>query len=77
MSAPRQYELCCEIFNQCSNNQMRDISFEDVSTPDTDRYIRQLEPRAAIEKETLADGAVIYHVSCSGLQKRYSFTPAD
>jgi len=73
----REYELCCEIFNQCSNNQMRDIAFSDVATDDTDAYIRQLEPRANIEREDLADGAVIYHVECSGLRKRYSFTPAD
>lgn len=73
----REYELCCEIFNECSNNQMRDIDFRDVSVEDTDLYIRQLEPRADIEREDLSDGAVIYHVNCSGLRKRYSFTPAD
>ena len=26
----REYELCCEIFNQCSNNQMRDVDFQEV-----------------------------------------------
>lgn len=77
MSAPRRYELCCEIFNQCSNNQMRDVAFSEVETSDTDSLIRQLEPRADIQREDLADGAVIYHVSCCGLRKRYSFTPED
>ena len=41
----REYELCCEIFNQCSNNQMRDVDFQEVSVADTDAYIRALEPR--------------------------------
>ena len=59
----RDYELCCEIFNQCSNNQMRDA------------YIRALEPRAEIEREDLAGGAVVYHTNTAGLLKRYSFTP--
>ena len=36
----RDYELCCEIFNQCSNNQMRDVDFQEVSVEDTDAYIR-------------------------------------
>ncbi len=73
----REYELCCEIFNECSNNQMRDIDFQDVSVEDTDLYIRQLEPQAEIEREDLSDGAVIYHVNSCGLRKRYSFTPAE
>ena len=49
----REYELCCEIFNQCSNNQMRDVSFEEVSVEDTEAYVRAMEPRAEIEKEEI------------------------
>lgn len=71
----RMYELCCEIFNQCSNNQMRDVDFREVSVEDTDAYVRDLEPRASIEKEELSDGTVIYHTDTAGLLKRYSFTP--
>ena len=69
------YELCCEIFNQCSNNQMRDVDFREVSVEDTDAYVRDLEPRASIEKEELSDGTVIYRTDTAGLLKRYSFTP--
>ena len=69
------YELCCEIFNQCSKNQMRDVDFREVSVEDTDAYVRDLEPRASIEKEELSDGTVIYHTDTAGLLKRYSFTP--
>ena len=71
----KAYELCCEIFNQCSNNQMRDIDFSEVTVEDTDAYMRELEPRAEIEKEELSGGAVIYHTNSAGLLKRYSFTP--
>ena len=71
----RTYELCCEIFNQCSNNQMGDVDFREVSVEDTDAYVRDLEPRASIEKEELSDGTVIYHTDTAGLLKRYSFTP--
>ena len=71
----KEYELCCEIFNQRSNNQMRDVDFQEVSVEDTDAYIRALEPRAVIEREDLADGAVIYRTDTAGLRKRYSFTP--
>lgn len=69
------YELCCEIFNQCSNNQMRDVDFREVSVEDPDAYIRELEPRAEIEKEELSDGSLIFHTNTAGLLKRYSFTP--
>ena len=69
------YELCCEIFNQCSNNQMRDISFEEVSVADPDAYVRSMEPRAEIEKEVLSNGTLIYNTNTAGLRKRYSFTP--
>lgn len=70
-----QYELCCEIFNQCSNNQMRDVDFQEVEVEDTDAYIRATEPRAAVEKEVLSGGTVIYNTNTAGLRKRYSFTP--
>ena len=71
----KEYELCCEIFNLCRNNQMRDVDFQEVSVDDTDAYIRTRETRAKIEREDLADGAVVYHTDTAGLLKRYSFTP--
>ena len=71
----RAYELCCEIFNRCSNNQMRDVDFREVETDDPDAYVSALEPRAKIEKEALAGGTLVYRVDSAGLLKRYSFTP--
>lgn len=71
----QNYELCREIFNQCSNNQMRDVSFEEVALEDPDAYVREQEPRAVIEKEVLANGTLVYHTDTAGLLKKYSFTP--
>ena len=59
----KEYELCCEIFNQCSNNQMRDVDFQEIEVE--------------ITREDLADGTVIYHTNTAGLLKRYSFTPVE
>ena len=71
----KEYELVCEIFNECSGNQMRDIDFREISTADTDAYIAALEPQASVIRTDLPDGAVIYDTDIAGVRKRYSFTP--
>ena len=58
-----EYELVCEIFNQCSGNQMRDVDFQEISLDDPDAYM------AAI------GGVILYDTDIAGLRKRYSFTP--
>ena len=60
----KEYEVVHEIFNECANNQMRDVDFREVSVEDTDAYIRDLEPRAEIEREDLADGGVGSSFTC-------------
>ena len=37
-----EYELVREIKNLCRNNQMRDISFEEITCDDPEHYIRSL-----------------------------------
>ena len=69
------YELVCEIFNQCSGNQMRDVDFQEIETEDTDAYMRSMEPRAGITRTDMPGGVVIYDTDTAGLRKRYSFTP--
>ena len=72
----QQYEVCCEIFNRCSNNQMRDVSFFDVETDVPEAYLCRIEPRAVVvEREARSDGTLLFDIDCSGLRKRYSFTP--
>ena len=68
-----EYELCCEIFNQCSNNQMRDVDFQEVSVEDTEAYVRSLEPRAEIEREAISGGAGAYHTNTDGMRKSQTF----
>ena len=71
------YELCCEIFNQCSNNQMRDVFIEEVPIENLEEYVKQHHEKErdfSFEREDLADGTVVYHVNTSGLLQRYTFT---
>ena len=74
-----KYEMIREIFNQCSNNQMRDVFVSEVDTEDPElvlmNYIKTKEE--IIDKTIHPDGTVIFNVVCSGLRQRYSFTPDD
>ena len=38
------YELVREIQNSCPNNQMRDVSFQEVETEDPEGWVRQMLP---------------------------------
>ena len=70
-----EYELVCEIFNQCSGNQMRDVDFQEISVADPDAYMASIEPRASITRTDMPGGVIIYDTDIAGLRKRYSFTP--
>ncbi|MBQ7871312.1 MAG: hypothetical protein IJ357_04145 [Oscillospiraceae bacterium] len=74
-----RYELIREIFNQCSNNQMRDVFVSEVETEDTDAVARKFctGQSFTIEKTCRADGAIIYDLVVDGLRQRLSFTPDD
>ncbi len=74
-----KYELIREIFNQCSNNQMRDVFVFDVETEDPEQILMDyIKCKDEIkDKTTLSDGTVIFDVVSDGLRQRYSFTPDD
>ena len=42
----KEYEVVHEIFNECANNQMRDVFFEEVALDDPEQYIRSRQDRA-------------------------------
>ena len=67
--------MCCEIFNQCSNNQMRDVAFRRcpwrIRTPMSARW----SPGPRLTRRSSPTGPCIYHTDTAGLRKRYSFTP--
>jgi hypothetical protein len=74
--AVKEYELVWEIFNECANNQMRDVFFKEIQTDDPEAYVRSCckEKDVEITREDLSDGSIIFHVNAAGLLQRYSFT---
>ncbi|MBQ8881632.1 MAG: hypothetical protein IJ030_05625 [Oscillospiraceae bacterium] len=72
-----EYEMVREIQNQCPNNQMRDIFFDEVETDDPTRYVRDfLKGRAvSLSVEAGAGGAVTVFADCDGLIQKFVFTP--
>ncbi|MCD8250410.1 MAG: hypothetical protein LUC60_11340 [Lachnospiraceae bacterium] len=72
----KEYEVVHEIFNECANNQMRDVFFEELTLDDPEQYIRNKhkDKELSLEREDLADGTIIYNVETSGISQRYTFT---
>lgn len=73
------YETVWEIFNQCSNNQMRDVFFEEVEIEDIEAFLRnKLKGKdVTMEKTVKEDGTIVYDILASGMKQRYSFTEID
>ena len=72
-----QYEMVREIKNQCPNNQMRDIFFDEVETDDPAEYVRTFLKGKALDitVEPGLDGAVTVHATRDGLHQKFVFTP--
>lgn len=72
-----EYEMVREIQNQCPNNQMRDIFFDEVETDDPTQYVRDfLKGRAvSVSAEPGVNGAVTVYADCDGLIQKFVFTP--
>jgi len=74
----KEYETVWEIFNKCSNNQMRDVFFDEVILEEDklEEYIRsRIRDRELTLKRTVAkDGSIIYDIDASGIRQSYSFT---
>lgn len=73
-----RYEMVREIFNECANNQMRDVFFEEVDIDDTDAYVRRFCTGGNVkcEKSVFPDGSVVYDLDSDGLLSRITFTEA-
>ena len=37
----KTYEVIWEIFNQCANNQMRDVFFDEIETDNPEEYVEE------------------------------------
>ena len=72
----KEYEVVWEIFNLCSNNQMRDVFVEEIACDDLDKYIADKFKGEEVtwEKSVMEDGTVIYDIMTSEIKQRYSFT---
>ena len=73
----KEYEIVHEIFNECANNQMRDVFFEDVECDDPEEYLRGRLKGKTVEFSTEkgAGGSVTIHAVVDGLIQKYVFTP--
>mgnify|MGYP003298761670 CR=1 FL=1 len=72
-----EYEMVHEIKNQCPNNQMRDIFFQEVETDDPVEFVRDYLKGKAVEVtcEPGEAGSVTVHAVCDGLVQKFVFTP--
>ena len=72
-----EYEMVREIKNQCPNNQMRDIFFEEVETDNPAAYVKSIlkGDRITIEAEQGENGVVNVYADCDGLIQKFIFTP--
>ena len=72
----KEYEVIHEIPNQCSNNQMRDVFFEEIECESPVEYVKnQLAGKeVSITVEEQEGGNCIIFAETAGLTHRYSFT---
>lgn len=70
------YETVWEIFNQCANNQMRDVFIEEIEVEDIESYLREKfkGKDVTFERTDMPDGTVVYDITASGMKERCSFT---
>lgn len=71
----KTYEAVWEIFNQCPNNQMRDVFIEEIETDDPETYIRDKfkDKEMTYEKTVRPDGTMVFDIITSGIHQRYTF----
>lgn len=72
-----QYEVVREIQNECANNQMRDVFFDEVETSDPAAYVRALlgaQKDLALTVEEDSSGEITVFADCSGMVQKFVFT---
>lgn len=72
----KSYETVWEIFNQCPNNQMRDVFIDEVDTEDPEQFVQAKfkGKEFTYDKTILSDGTVVFDIVTSGIRQRYTFT---
>ena len=72
-----KYEVVREIQNECANNQMRDVFFNEIETDDPEAYVRTLlgaEKSLEITKEIVNNEEITLFANCAGTIQRFVFT---
>ena len=70
------YEVIKEIRNECANNQMRDVFFDEIETDDPEAYVRALL-RGEVDEltvERMNDENLTIFASSHGLRQKFLFT---
>jgi hypothetical protein len=72
-----KYEMIREIFNACSNNQMRDVDIREVETNDVDSVVKEFlsGKEVSCKKQVQPQGCFVFDIETDGLIQRISFTP--
>lgn len=72
----KEYEVVREIENQCANNQMRDIFFEEVLIDDPVEYVRNLlkDKTTELTVDYPGPGRVNVYANTSGMTQKFLFT---
>ena len=72
----KEYELVREIENQCANNQMRDVFFEEVETDDPVEYVRSFlqGKNLTLTVERPAPRRINVFADTDGMTQKFLFT---
>lgn len=72
----KQYEVVREIENQCANNQMRDIFFDEVETDDPVAYVHNMlkDRQVEITVDYPGPDRVNVFANASGITQKFLFT---
>ena len=71
------YEVVREIQNECANNQMRDVFFDEVDSADPVETVRQWlkdEKDLNLTVEIQDEDNLTVFADCSGMVQKYVFT---
>ena len=72
----KEYETVWEIFNECANNQMRDVFIDEICTDDPEKFVldKFKGKEVSYEKTVLEDGTIIFDITTFQIKQRCSFT---
>ena len=72
----RSYEVIREIENSCSNNQMRDVLFDEVECESPVEYVKSLHAGKTMEilEDRKPDGSLVIYVTIGNVTQKYIFT---